>query len=98
VRVSAVIGLANTSGAPLFVSAQVQINGVSLPVPAGQTTTIPASGTIALPILAETTDTDTPVGTTKNVQIIVFAESDGSLFLSQESSAVDVQEVSVATG
>jgi hypothetical protein len=93
VVISGAVGLSNTSGAPIIVTVQVQVNGISI----GSTfqSTIPDGSFGSIPFLAETIPADTPVGVTTPIQVFV---SGAGAVTPVDSSAISVQEVSVATG
>lgn len=98
VRIAGVLTLANSTGAPVFVSVHIQVDSVSLPIPLSQTVSVPATGTVDVPFLTETDAGDTPVGVTSHIQVLLNAASDSAITLTQEGSTLDIQEVSEATG
>ena len=95
--ISGVVTAFNSSGAPLTVTVAIQVNGVSIPVPSDMSSLVEAGSSVAIPFMGETDPSDTPVGQTSNIQIFVTSDPDvGSLLT--DSSALSIQEVSVATG
>ena len=95
VRVSAVIAVGNSDVAQRNVQVQVQIGNVTVPLPVSDQVTVAANGLEAIPFLIELS---LPVGVPSQIQILVTAEVDGQISLSQESSSMELQEVSIATG
>ncbi|SRR5260221_12084520 len=95
-RITGILTIANP-GDPAVVQVQVQIGGVSLPIPFEEVVTIANAQTVVIPIFAETTPTNTPVGTTKNIEILLTSSLTGPVLI-PESSLLDVQEVQVPTG
>lgn len=95
--ITGVIMVNNTGDTSVAVLINVQVENVSLPVPVTLGSTVEPGEGMAIPFMYETTPTDTPVGVTKNIQVLVTASVDGVSLLDQ-SSVIEVQEVSVATG
>jgi hypothetical protein len=97
VRISGVVTFLNSSGSPIdLATVQVQVNGITLPSPDdARVGPLADEDVITIPFLAETTPTDTPIGTTALIQILVTGV-DATLFA--DDSVLDVQEVSIATG
>lgn len=95
IRISAVIAVVNPSGTPRNVIAALFVDDVAVPTPSGWGGTVAANGALAFPILAEV---ETTVGVTSNITVIVTPSVDSVLILSEDSSTIDIQEVSVATG
>ncbi len=95
VRISGVIVVQNTTGGPASeVEAFIQIDGTPLNPPAIiAVAPLADDQTAEIPFLAEVTLT---VGVTANVSILVA--SDVAVDILADSSAIDLQEVSVATG
>ena len=89
-----VVGVSNTSGAPVLVTVTVQIDDADL-VPLSFQVTVPDGSFESIPFQVETTPTDTPVGETHNIQ--VFVAGDGAT-TPVDSSSISVEEVAVATG
>lgn len=99
VLIQGVLTVGNSSGDPSEVTVQIGINGISiLPFPQDERFTVPAGQLKAVPFLVETIAADTPVGTPTNINVVLTASSGTTLFLVADSSSVNVQEVSVATG
>ncbi len=92
VRIMGVVTVSNASGSTISAQIVVQVGGVALPVPAALQTVIPNNGIAAIPFLAET---ELPIGSTSNIEI--FVTGSGGTILT-DSSSIEVQEVSVATG
>lgn len=92
VLVSGVATILNDTGGPIDAVVNVMVDGTALPVPSSITTTIPAGATAAIPFMAEAF---LPVGTTTPIQVQVTGT--GATIVA-DSSVVNVQEVSVATG
>ncbi len=95
-RITGMLSIANP-GDPAVVRVQVQIGGVSLPIPFESVVTLANDQSVIIPIFAETTPTDTRVGTMKNIEILLTSSLTGPV-LFPESSLLDVQEVQVPTG
>ena len=99
VIISGIITVTNSSESSFDIEVDVQVEGAFLPNASFFATPVAAGETVAIPFLAETTPTDTPVGVTKHVQIFVDGDpGDVDLDLLVEASAISVQEVSAATG
>jgi hypothetical protein len=91
--ISGAIGVSNISGTPVLVTVQVQVDDVS--IGSSFQVTVPDGSLESIPFLAETTPLDTPVGVLRNVQVLVTG---AGATTPVDSSAISVQEVSVATG
>lgn len=89
------IVVGNADGVTRFVTIQIQVNDVTLLIPAANHVSVEAGGFLSIPILAELT---LPVGVTANIQILATAEVDGQLTFSQLSSSLSLEEVNAATG
>lgn len=102
VRVRASIGVQNTSNNPVTVIVEVQVDGVTYPVPAHEEFTVPASsgpeddGFVQIPVL--TTLTGLALGTSVNVQINMIALTDAVLELTTNNSTLELEEVLPSTG
>jgi len=94
VLVSGTISLVNGGVAPTTVTVTVQVNGVTLPVPSYVTTIVNGARAV-IPILAETTPGETPVGVTSFIEIFVIGDT---ISVEPDGSSLGLQEVSVATG
>lgn len=94
VRIQGIVLIGNTTGAPIDVTVNVQVNGTNLPVPTQAAAAVldATTGIETLPFLAETL---LPVGVTSLIQISV--DADGATLIAEDSS-VEIQEVSFATG
>ena len=94
VLVTGVVTLSNSTGGDVVATVTVHVDGVAVSTPfaAG---TVPNNGNAAIPFMAETDPSLTPVGATHQIEI--FIDGNG-LELESDGSVVDVQEVSVATG
>jgi hypothetical protein len=105
VRVIGVVAVSNSANAPVNVLVQVEVNGVrsALPLKVEATVinhaadSIGIGGASAIPIEIEI-PTVLTLGVTANIRVVVTAQSSPALTLIQDSSTLDVQEVSVATG
>jgi hypothetical protein len=96
VRIHSVVTVKNSSNAPVQATVAAVVNGTPLPVPGFESVTIPASGSMAIPILTETPPL--PIGVLANIEIAVVASADAALSLIFASSSLEVQEVQAATG
>lgn len=92
--ISGVIGISNTSGAPVLVTVAVQVDGGTIG-PTSFQATVPDGSFLAIPFLVETTPADTPVGELHNIQVLLSGDGANT---PTESSSISIQEVSVATG
>jgi len=88
------ISLVNGGVAPTTVTVTVQVNGVTLPVPSYVATIVNGARAV-IPILAETTPGETPVGVTSFIEIFVIGDT---ISVEPDGSSLGLQEVSVATG
>ena len=99
VRISAVLTILNASGASAIVSVQAQTTAGLIAFPLVQATVDASVGEVdgfeAVPFLL---DFLAPVGVVDNIQLFVTASADGALFLTLQSSTIDVQELLLATG
>jgi hypothetical protein len=93
VIVSGVVTISNPSGAPILVTATVQVDGVA--TTSFSATTVPAGGEATIPVLAETDPGTTPIGATHQIEISI--DGNGATIVG-DGSSISVQEVSVATG
>jgi hypothetical protein len=96
VRISGVVTVSNSDAAAHTVQIIIGVNGAVVPAPAGETVTVPANGVVAVPFLTETIPL--PIGTTATVEILAVASSNGHLSAVLDSSTLDIQEVTPATG
>jgi hypothetical protein len=103
VIVRASIGVRNTSASPATVIVEVQVNGVTYPVPAHEEFTVPVanggeetSGFVQIPVLTELTGL--ALGTQVNVQIKVTALTSSVLDLTDTNSTIELEEVLPSTG
>jgi hypothetical protein len=92
VLISGVVTIENASGDVIVSQIIVQLDSSSLPVPASLETSIPDASVAAIPFMAEV---ELPIGSASNIE--VFVTGNGGSILA-ESSLINVQEVSVATG
>jgi hypothetical protein len=101
VLITGVIELKNVSGSPVDAHVEVIVGGVPLDVPFNEVVTIQGSFAdtfAAIPIVAETTALQTPVGVATNIQVLVIASNSDVLSAVAGSCTLNLQEVSVATG
>jgi hypothetical protein len=93
VRISGVISVENSSGSPIAVAiVSVQINnGIALPF-SSVVAPLADDEAITIPFLVEVS---LPIGVTSNIEIFVSGDN---AHLLADGSAIEVQEVSVATG
>lgn len=99
-RITGMLTIVNVAVTASTVHVQVQIDGVTIPFPGGafdESSTVPASGTVVLPIFAITGPLLTPVGATHNVEVLLIASAVG-LGMVQESSFLDIQETQAPSG
>jgi hypothetical protein len=102
--ISGTVALENASTSPVNVQVEIQINGVSLPVPATAKSLLdaaPAEGisTIVIPFLIfVSVAPGVPIGTAFNVQILVSADDEPSplVQLVAASSTIEIQEIVAA--
>lgn len=95
VLVSGIVTVRNTTGAPIEIQIIVRVDGVNQPVPNTLLFTIAATNSKAvIPFMAELAPFS-PLNETHFVEI--FVTGNGGTLLA-DSSAIEVQEVSVATG
>jgi hypothetical protein len=102
VLISGVIIVKSVSGVQESVSVQLVVNGFPLGAPLFEQPTIEAGGQVAIPILMEvnafTLGSLLPIGVLANVQILLTASTVDVLQMVDESSSLDLQEVSAPTG
>lgn len=103
VLVRASIGVQNTTASPRTVIVEVQVNGVTYPVPLHEEFTVPVAnggeetnGFVQIPVLTEITGLT--LGTQVNIQIKVTALTGASLDLTDTNSTIELQEVLPSTG
>jgi hypothetical protein len=96
VRIHSVVTIKNSSNAPVQAAVVAAVGGTPLPVPLSESVTIPAAGSVSLPILTETPAL--PIGVLANISIGVVASANGALSVVTGSSSLEVQEVQAATG
>jgi hypothetical protein len=96
VRIIAVLSVQNASGDDADMAVKVQIDGSDLPLPDAEVVSIRPGSSDVVVVLVETT---LPLNTTSNVQItLATGNSDQTATLIQDSSSMEVQEVSNSTG
>ncbi len=95
VLVSGAVVLINGSGSPSSATITVQVNGVDFPIPALSGITVADGTKVVVPILAELSPTETPVGVATPIEIFVLGDG---IFIGADGSTLSLQEVSVATG
>ena len=93
ILVSGVVTFENGSGGPLLATVQVALNGVAQSVPFDLQASLADGDSITIPFMAELLPLT--VGTTYYVEIIVTGDG---LDLLGEDSALNIQEVTFATG
>jgi len=104
VRISGVVVVKSSSVGQEAVTLQVFVNGVMLEVPFAEiasvdpTDTPPGFGAVAIPFLTQSSFGALAIGTTALVQIKLFATDDDVLFISAESTTIELQEVVEASG
>jgi hypothetical protein len=103
VRVLGSIGVSNSDNNPHILHVDVQINGVTYPVPNAEEVTVPASvageeadGFIQIPIMVEVPGLT--LGTQIRVQILLTALTNSVLAVTVNNSTLELQEVLPATG
>lgn len=99
-RITGMLTIVNAAVTASTVHVRVQIDGVTIPFPGSafdELSTVPASGTVVLPIFAITGPLLTPVGETHNVEILLIASAT-NLAMVQESSFLDIQETQAPSG
>jgi len=102
--ISGVVALENTSSDPVNVQVEIQINGVSLPVPADLRSLIDGAvaegvSTMAIPFsIVVAVAPGVPVGTAFNVQVLVSADDEPTplVQLVAASSTIEIQEITNA--
>jgi hypothetical protein len=101
IRVAAVICLKNTSSDPQVLSGVQAIVQVGNPpvdtlIPFLERASIDIGEAVVIPILTETAPQ--PIGVPTSISILLIAGDAGAISLVSQSSSLDIQEVSAATG
>jgi len=91
VLITGVVGITNGSGGPVNVTVAVVVNG-GTPIPVASAAPVPDGTLMTLPFMAEAF---LPLGPTSNIQVVVTGDGAD---LTADGSAINIQEVSVATG
>lgn len=96
IRVMGVLTIEGGGEGAIDVQVQVQVNGVTQAIPEFEFNTVGNTETEAVPFMVEISGL--PIGTTKNIQILLTASNSPGAVLSEQSSTIEVQEVPASTG
>lgn len=96
IRVTGMFEVTCAGEGEVDVEINIQIGGVTFPIPEDPIITVRPGGGVMIPFVIVLSGFT--VGATTNIQMLLTAEVDSALTLEGQSSVVDVQEVSIATG
>lgn len=98
IRISGVVTVLNGSVNSDNVTLQLQVNDVTVALPAPETSTGQSGegGFVAIPYLVVLTGL--PIGVQANIQMLVTAQTDGEISVTSGDSTMDVEEILSATG